>query len=393
MEKPVSDIIKGDSVTDGPYVDSIQPYFSYIPISPSQIFTSLIMTSLYRELQDVNVIVSPGLQPDVRLKVFDRWQFHVHSVILKLYSAFFRKFLDPSNRDASAGATSFSQFKYEWVTEIDDDGMGWHLVSEGSRTKELNMLDYMTGHQASVDFTASVLNKLLGALYLEPYSLTTAAELNALAELADYYCMLRVVSRTLDGVLSSSSDIIRSMRSGSGKTARLLLPAAAKLRHRPLFSDCILLSIGRWCESSHIDLRDPGFGELVTVVRNRIAFKVSKALGNIISLSLTSQDEDEEEGSLIMEVAKDLINCNYNTQVPGSSEVCLPQYIKAVSQLRYRAPHRFMFRAACFEVLLNKLYISPNVDFHFTCDGISEGFLCDTVKDEELPWNVEEMDW
>jgi hypothetical protein len=240
---------------------------------------------------------------------------------------------------------------------------------------------------------ASVFNKLLGALYLEPYSLDAAAELNALTELADNYCMLRVVSRTLDGVLAGSSAIIFTMGSDSGRTARLLLPAAVKLRHQPLFSDCILLSIGRLSESSRIDLEDPEFRELVTVVRNRIAFKVSKALENIISISLNSQDDYEEEGSITTKVARDLINCNHNTQVPGSSGVCLPQYIKAVSQLQYMVPHRFIFRIACVVALSNKLYLSPSVDFHFYCNGISEDFLCDTVRDEELPWNVEEVDW
>jgi hypothetical protein len=88
------------------------------------------MPSVYRELEDVNVFVSPGLQPDVRLKVFGTWEFHVHSVILKLYSAFFRKFLDPANKEEET--TPGTHFKYEWVTEIDDDGTGWHLISESS---------------------------------------------------------------------------------------------------------------------------------------------------------------------------------------------------------------------------------------------------------------------
>jgi hypothetical protein len=88
------------------------------------------MPPIDRELEDVNVFVSPELQPDVRLKVFGTWEFHVHSVILKLYSAFFRKFLDPANKQGET--TPGTNFKYEWVTEIDDDGKGWHLISESS---------------------------------------------------------------------------------------------------------------------------------------------------------------------------------------------------------------------------------------------------------------------
>jgi hypothetical protein len=85
------------------------------------------------DLKDVIVFASPGLLPDVRLKVFGTWEFHVHSVVLKLYSAFFRKFLDPSNKEEAAPATLGIKFRYEWVTEIDEDGNGWHLISESSK--------------------------------------------------------------------------------------------------------------------------------------------------------------------------------------------------------------------------------------------------------------------
>jgi hypothetical protein len=62
--------------------------------------------------------------PDTCLVVFEQ-EFHVHSTILKLYSAFFRKFLDSPDK---AHATSTKNFKYFWVTEVENDG-DWHLVA------------------------------------------------------------------------------------------------------------------------------------------------------------------------------------------------------------------------------------------------------------------------
>src|SRR6187402_2341564 len=50
------------------------------------------------------VFHTPGLKPDVRLMVFDE-EFHVHSVLLKLHSAFFRKFLDSPDKYPPTGAT------------------------------------------------------------------------------------------------------------------------------------------------------------------------------------------------------------------------------------------------------------------------------------------------
>ena len=91
------------------------------------------------------VFQSPGLQPDVRLVVFDT-EFHVHSIILKLYSAFFRKFLDSPDKAAAAEAAAVNpsiispelimpkKFKYEWVTKLDEDAESgddnvWYLVA------------------------------------------------------------------------------------------------------------------------------------------------------------------------------------------------------------------------------------------------------------------------
>jgi hypothetical protein len=68
------------------------------------------------------IFVSPGLKPDTRLKVFKQ-EFHVHSLILKLHSNFFRKFLD--SPDKPEGPAS-RYFQYEYVSVIDDDGM-WAL--------------------------------------------------------------------------------------------------------------------------------------------------------------------------------------------------------------------------------------------------------------------------
>jgi len=66
---------------------------------------------------------------DVRLRVFDV-EFHVHSTILKLHSAFFFKFLDSADK-RPADTVAPGSFKYEWITKIDEDG-SWSLVDARS---------------------------------------------------------------------------------------------------------------------------------------------------------------------------------------------------------------------------------------------------------------------
>ena len=70
-----------------------------------------------------------GMIPDVRLKVFDL-EIQVHSGVLKEHSAFFRRFLDPANKEEESSVAS-GPFKYEWISKVDEDG-SWGLVSVGS---------------------------------------------------------------------------------------------------------------------------------------------------------------------------------------------------------------------------------------------------------------------
>jgi len=83
------------------------------------------------------VFSTPGLPPDISLKVFDQ-EFHAHSALLKIHSIFFRKFLDSAEKDdrtsaAASSASALTKFRYKWVTSIDVDG-DWHLV-DGTKLK------------------------------------------------------------------------------------------------------------------------------------------------------------------------------------------------------------------------------------------------------------------
>lgn len=84
------------------------------------------------------VFACVGQKPDIRLVVFDQ-EFHAHSTLLKLHSAFFRKFLDSTDKavivnDATAttgdsvstapdtSLNGSATFKYKWTTKVDEVG-------------------------------------------------------------------------------------------------------------------------------------------------------------------------------------------------------------------------------------------------------------------------------
>jgi hypothetical protein len=72
---------------------------------------------------------------DTCLTVFDQ-EYHVHSAILQLHSAFYFKFLDSPDKQLST-ASSTGASMYQWVTEIDSDG-SWALVALSNKSVSNN---------------------------------------------------------------------------------------------------------------------------------------------------------------------------------------------------------------------------------------------------------------
>ena len=68
------------------------------------------------------VFAASGFKPDVRIKVFER-EFHVHSIVLKLHSAFFRMLFESDDRVPPA---SEETFQYDYISIPDVNG-GWEL--------------------------------------------------------------------------------------------------------------------------------------------------------------------------------------------------------------------------------------------------------------------------
>jgi hypothetical protein len=79
------------------------------------------------------IFTSPGTQPDVRLRVFDQ-DFLVSSDLLKINSAFFRKFLEPSGGKVPG---SSEIYQYEWYTCIDESDSNCWSLSNDTKVKWL----------------------------------------------------------------------------------------------------------------------------------------------------------------------------------------------------------------------------------------------------------------
>jgi hypothetical protein len=82
------------------------------------------MTTTSNEERRVVKFTTTGMKSDISLKVFNGLEFHVYSGVLKLYSSFFRRFLDSLDKIVPTSPV----FPHEWATRTDDD-RNWHLIS------------------------------------------------------------------------------------------------------------------------------------------------------------------------------------------------------------------------------------------------------------------------
>jgi hypothetical protein len=179
------------------------------------------------------VFQSPGIRPDVSLKVFDV-EFHVHSILLKLHSAFFRKFLDSPDKTEEAA-----------------------------------------------------FEKLLCATYVLPYRIENAKVLTSLAEIADYYRAFPIVSRTLSYALHDSQAFIHSIKCDP----RTVFEAAAKLRHKVLFKDALVWVVGNWRYPAFKELSDRKLRQVARCAYGEIATKVASS-GSSIFIGFTAVDDE-----------------------------------------------------------------------------------------------------
>lgn len=182
---------------------------------------------------------SPGLKPDVRIRVLDK-SYHVHFIILKLHSNYFRRFLDSPERQ---GTRASADFQYEYVAVFDGDGtMGLepgavceylrfhahvpcaqcHHINwvarlaignidcfpslQYQRTRRLLLEGYQrhktlisksqaenTAQNADIEgliVATRIFPMLLSAMYSRPYQLSSFEDFFSLVRLVDFYCAL-----------------------------------------------------------------------------------------------------------------------------------------------------------------------------------------------------------
>ncbi|TGO24739.1 hypothetical protein BPAE_0096g00450 [Botrytis paeoniae] len=285
-----------------------------------------------------------GHEVDVKLSIFDELQLYVHSVVLKLHSAFFRRFLDSSNKNGNGENTG--SFKYEWATVYNDDG-SWSLFDARNIKHDnpsSNLIPRQIKRTKKLHETAFI--NFIGTFYGRLWVIKNNEALQLVTELADYYCTLPAVSKSMHGAFSISPEFCKRIFFSNKLT---LLDLALKLlsatQRQTVF----------YCQVNSNALE--------------IKAKIKKCYLERMKLRETEQG------------------------VYGG-QVSLPEYFQAFGE-----ESSGIFALAVSDILKNELIFNKSLragDIIFsgkTYNDVQSHFLCAEIKDEDLPWDLNETDW
>ncbi|CZR55435.1 uncharacterized protein PAC_05323 [Phialocephala subalpina] len=310
---------------------------------------------------------TPGLAADISLKVFDQ-EFLVHSALLKIHSKFFLKFLDSPDKIA-AKTQDLGDIQYRWITKMDNDSNGWHLVAVPS-----NGDNDLSGYKGDSKHQERCFHKLICAIYTRPYVIYSFKCLQTLVELADYYRALPIVSRTLDSVLLNGDKRNICVR----EDCYDILALAAKLRNKLLFREALIHIVGSTDEADSYEgsLEDPRLSKICRNARYEILALVGQAYQEILNL------RDDTMAKEVSRIAKDARDTS------AGGDIYIPLYFK---KLHYKG----LINVA--DLMKNNLVLRRNEydiehddNIH---DDYPDSFFCGKIDDEDLPWDTTEQEW
>ncbi|KUJ24422.1 uncharacterized protein LY89DRAFT_634525 [Mollisia scopiformis] len=296
----------------------------------------------------------PGMKPNVRLKVFDNVEFHVHKVLLQVHSRFFQKFLDSPEKKIPAS----EDFAYEWATIIEEDG-SWHLVSAQSiPEKELSKVR-----------EEQTFESLLRAMYGRPYLLEEVEDLLRLTDIADYYCALLVVSRTVEAAL---------------------MPAAYHLRNATLFRECLAFILSQW---SDIDVRLES-QQLINIVhrsQEEISLRMEKLNEEILSNLQVLFEANPETHRAIWDYIRDAAT-TAKIIFPPRGLLSLPTYYRKLYDCQLDGANEVFSSFQLDELLSKKSTFNQELVAGMDQGG-EDSFFCAMISTGDLPWDLTEEDW
>lgn len=375
---------------------------------------------------NVTAFSAPGWKTDVKLVVFEK-EFHVHSIVLRLYSGFFRNALDVIDREGGSMAPT-RRFRYEFgsvgAVALDDAGRGtreggWTLekVTEKPQTPSPSP-GLPKDQQLPQNGNASPLTptqdpseelafgKLLCAFYNKPFSVSSFQELVSITRLAEQFSALPSLSSSLYVALWHSPVLVSEIR----KYRREMLLLAMKLKHRLLFREALIHVVSTW--KGYDRMFEGKYRLICTVTKayNGVCEKVLKVNQEVFAV--LAREQDGAYARMKEDVYAVLQGMDRSESLMGNRLLYERLRVQVAEKRDFAGylpdPHKVQ-KAEVQETLKGlrdslRVLLSSKLALERTFGGMmgAEGeleedlkmsFLCADIEDEDLPWDLDEEDW
>ncbi|KAG0649953.1 hypothetical protein D0Z07_3582 [Hyphodiscus hymeniophilus] len=320
--------------------------------------------------------------------VFDQ-EFQVHSLMLKIGSQFFRKFMDSADKTpAPAGA----EIRYEYRSVVDDDGETWGLEAV---SKIVEGPQVLLEHES--DWEVRCFEYMLRCIYSQPFKFTTILELGTLAKLAEFYIAAPAVSVALDGALVRSLASIEPLIDQAG----FCLDMAYKLRNEFLYKESMVYVAGDWWGNWDKCSYDDELRRCITIANAGIMFHLDQVNREFSCISTSNPDTDPQNSNYIDYAISQRIQ--HHTKEWRERRECKKTLASLYAAI-WDDPFEFApvdrtntksarerVRQILRPLLKNNLALDKNAR---AGQGVySDCFLSAEVADEDLPWDPKETDW
>jgi hypothetical protein len=217
---------------------------------------------------------------------------------------------------------------------------------------------------------------LLCAIFGKEFSITDAAELNAMTTQADYYGALCILSNQISATSFNSPGLVSSI----GKDPCSLLVSACKLRHKLLFRECFIYVLGPWSTLQYAQLSNPVLLNLAIEKHASMKSRIFAAFEGIVQVAAGSAGVSQGIAAKMLNMAQGCLDVHKKVLYPKFFRLCCEKYADYES-----------YRPLFSSLLANKLVL--NKDAIAGAGAFADFFLCSEVEDHELPWDVTQTDW
>lgn len=227
-------------------------------------------------------------------------------------------------------------------------------------------------------------------IYQKPIIIHSFNHLEKMVELGNYYRTLPTLSNAVDAALLNSHKFTANIT----KNCLKLLSISAELRNKLLFRESLVHSTGPWETPQYLDLTDPVSKKICDEAYKKIHVTIMSFTQRMLlyMTSSTAQTVHEECSKMLFECAQ---GCRNESMDPRESHNTfnLPRYLRNIER---RVGLGFVIvPLETLKPLLQSKLVLDRSGFYAggSVGSYMSSFLCTEIRDEDLPWDVNQIVW